>query len=1478
MDLQEVAAGDGRQVLSRPGTPSPSHSISNQDQTQPPLGPGGSQPLGGHDPQLDFQDSSLSPALRLLPAASGMEPSLSDLTHAEFAPLRACPDFSMISQEDSTHQAGGGAPYPSYPVQSTVLSDRGRSSWCTLSEHSMSPTNQYKLKERLPPDKTAGANRDSSSGEADLHDGGAAEGKMPLQGDQVKGPGASGPDQLNVSGGVDSLLQPPASSAHAPSPSSGGEAEAGADLWPPGNQKKLFLAFLPQSQSTPGGVMIPPGSRSQTGVGRALHPPSQVPALPSLTYVQKVDAWRAGQSIGLGGLSRTVSEPSPLTCVLPFRSQQPPQFAADPDSFSGLQVGPSVDASSAPSLELESFSPYMTSKGSSPPPSPKPPQPHLDKDNSICNLEIDHAPLTILTSMTPRGPNQDPKLSPTIKGSTATPLESSQPSEGGILVKQDFSKEVTESVVKVDSPLDARRTYRGGGEDSTFSSTAGLGLRGQVSTGLPAASSAPLLSEDRPALVQMEARKLQGSSAPPSSAAADPWRMGARSHSDPTLSLKEPRQSHPPTPSLHLSTATPTCPSHHKAEGEAAGGSRLLCDAARRTEPEGCSAAPPKKVLTSRVSAGPPSASTQQLSHQGGLPRDDEEPGQAEPPSLTTPDADLLSDGSSDSSLTIRVAKLLQDDPASTTLSSPPSTAEQDSRERKACCRQPLQLHEEDRRGVEEVKRELLLKGEGSTDTGGSSDTGGAAAFNPAEDRFGFSVPPPDNLFKPLLKGCPSTSSASPPSMATLGPSVKKRQQEGGATSAQSIQKSDFDPPWSHSVSQKRVETVLGQHKEPPLSETSSASDVSREGGQSSAAGTQRVLTPQTSAHNLPSAGTAFRRLSASSPDGGMGSSRPAGGWDHGEQQMPESSRFQRGEFSSTAHLRGAAASPPLFKQTPAVPMLRPYKPPGSDELFYIPDREASASPASTMESSHPGSDDAVPPPFGSDILGQQDPGLEAGVTFRHAEGIYSKRVNSFNMQTDTPAHPSPPKSQLPPSTNGQVLRREQRVGLHRSPHPEQTGPDHTAHSLDLLWQKFCEALGGSGPACSREASLVERLQRLSQLIHSMGGLQGEQSRGERGGHGTEPQRRVWASREDRAEEALQGVDSVQSLLSWSSSLVHTEGTETPSPGSDSSIDTQRLIRVYGAHRVQKMKNGAIHRQKRGVTHRTTPPSAPPPLGPTEDRESARHRACSTSEGRSKDTQAGNIRTRPLTRDVGTTFPSPGDARSFGQTSSSSSSTVRGGGTPPKFQTSSRRGKSRRSPPQAHPGGVSWFISADTLRSEERKENRPESAAWFQHWSRVEPWREPLRLRQVQQDRRRQQTVPEPEPKARSLSSTGGPISLQEALRVRRPDFIIQSRQRMRRLDLQAQERRLLSLEGAFCYQTGAPVRLRTPAGPLLRRAVPRKEMIQRSKRIYENLPEVQRRKEEERRKAEYRSYRLNALLYNKRITERVLGRRSAWR
>lgn len=205
------------------------------------------------------------------------------------------------------------------------------------------------------------------------------------------------------------------------------------------------------------------------------------------------------------------------------------------------------------------------------------------------------------------------------------------------------------------------------------------------------------------------------------------------------------------------------------------------------------------------------------------------------------------------------------------------------------------------------------------------------------------------------------------------------------------------------------------------------------------------------------------------------------------------------------------------------------------------------------------------------------------------------------------------------------------------------------------------------------------------------------------------------------------------------------------------------------------------------------------------------------------------------------------------------------------------------------PKSVSWFVSAEELRSEARKENRPvggtaggRSSAWFLPYSSTAPWRKPLRQRQVPEDHRSSSSSsthhrPYHRPGGKTTPPTGAPLSLQEALRRNKPEFIHQSRQRVGRLVLRSEDRRLQDLyrEVQEVY-SGAPPR--RPAGAVqLRRAVPRTEMFRRSKQIYESLPEVQQRQADQRRKAEYELYRLNARLFNKKITSRVLNRRTAW-
>ncbi|MFT7817253.1 hypothetical protein Z043-122366 [Arapaima gigas] len=212
--------------------------------------------------------------------------------------------------------------------------------------------------------------------------------------------------------------------------------------------------------------------------------------------------------------------------------------------------------------------------------------------------------------------------------------------------------------------------------------------------------------------------------------------------------------------------------------------------------------------------------------------------------------------------------------------------------------------------------------------------------------------------------------------------------------------------------------------------------------------------------------------------------------------------------------------------------------------------------------------------------------------------------------------------------------------------------------------------------------------------------------------------------------------------------------------------------------------------------------------------------------------------------------------------------------------------------------GVSWFIPTDDLKAKQKKENRPISVSgpgpvWFAPLTRAKPWREPLRERQVQDEPRSSRGRSHSHPDTDTTGIGKVPptlvrVTLQEALELRRPDFISCSRERMKKLGLQAEERRLQAIfaqerEDLFNWPINKdPYNIPTGAGccrPLLytKRVIPKKEMYMRSKKMYCRLPEVQRRKEEERRRAEYHSYRLKAQLYKKKITNHVLGRKTPW-
>uniref|UniRef100_A0A8C7AMQ8 Chromosome 10 open reading frame 90 n=1 Tax=Neovison vison TaxID=452646 RepID=A0A8C7AMQ8_NEOVI len=129
-----------------------------------------------------------------------------------------------------------------------------------------------------------------------------------------------------------------------------------------------------------------------------------------------------------------------------------------------------------------------------------------------------------------------------------------------------------------------------------------------------------------------------------------------------------------------------------------------------------------------------------------------------------------------------------------------------------------------------------------------------------------------------------------------------------------------------------------------------------------------------------------------------------------------------------------------------------------------------------------------------------------------------------------------------------------------------------------------------------------------------------------------------------------------------------------------------------------------------------------------------------------------------------------------------------------------------------------------------------------------------------------------------------GSLTLQEALEVRRPQFISRSQERLKKLEHMVQQRKAQRKENLGQKQSLFPVRANkkqfTVPHPLSdnlfkpkERYISEKEMHMRSKRIYNNLPEVKKKKEEQKKRVILQSNRLRAEVFKKQLLDQLLQR-----
>ncbi|NWS96198.1 CJ090 protein, partial [Mionectes macconnelli] len=130
-----------------------------------------------------------------------------------------------------------------------------------------------------------------------------------------------------------------------------------------------------------------------------------------------------------------------------------------------------------------------------------------------------------------------------------------------------------------------------------------------------------------------------------------------------------------------------------------------------------------------------------------------------------------------------------------------------------------------------------------------------------------------------------------------------------------------------------------------------------------------------------------------------------------------------------------------------------------------------------------------------------------------------------------------------------------------------------------------------------------------------------------------------------------------------------------------------------------------------------------------------------------------------------------------------------------------------------------------------------------------------------------------------------------EALEIHNPQFISRSQERLRRLEHMVQLRKAqqsdspLGSPGALVRKlsstsTSSRKKHYTIPDPLSdnlfkpkERFIPEKEMHMRSKRIYENLPEVKKKQEEKQKRIIMQSNRLRVEMFKKQLLDQLLHR-----